>query len=473
MGWLGVSATTAMRSLWLQEALSSDRDEASVLEGDVRADVCIVGGGYTGLWTALRLKEEEPSLDVAMVEADICGGGASGRNGGFVLTWWSKFITLQKLCGTEEALRLAQASADAVAGIGKFCADHGIDAHYHRDGWLWAATNRAQLGSWNETLEAAHRAGARPFVEWAPEECQARTGSRVHVGGVFEPSGAIVQPALLARGLRRVALSRGVRIFEHSPMTRLEGRSPAVVHTSRGSVTAGGVVVAMNAWGVHLREVRRAVLVVASDIVATEPIPDRLAEVGWGDGLCISDGRLLVHYYRTTDDGRIAFGKGGGMLAFGPNVGARFDGRSPRRATVEAHFRRTYPMLHDVNVASSWTGPIDRTRTGLPFFQPLESKPNVFVGVGYSGNGVGPSYVGGRILASLALGREDEWSTCGLVRSRPGGFPPEPIRYLGGNLVKAAIVRKERAEDAGRKPGRIATSLVKLAPPGLVPNKRG
>jgi putative aminophosphonate oxidoreductase len=461
------------RSLWLQEVFVDDRDEASALEGDAKADVCIVGGGYTGLWTALRLKEDQPSLDVVILEADVCGAGASGRNGGFVLTWWSKFITLKKLSGVEDALWLAQESADAVARIGSFAAANGIDAGFHPDGWLWAATNGAQAGSWQPTLDALDRAGANPFVEWTPEECAARTGSPAHIGGVFEPSAAIVQPARLARGLRRVALDRGVRIYEHSPMMRLERGSPAVVRTARGSVAAARVVVAMNAWGVRLREVRRAVLVVASDIVATDPMPDQLAEIGWKDGLCVSDGRLLVHYYRTTDDGRIAFGKGGGAIAFGGTVGSRFEGASPRRAVVEAHFRATYPMLGDVPVVSSWTGPIDRTRTGLPFFRALESQPNVFIGVGYSGNGVGPSYVGGRILASLALGKDDEWSTCGLVRSRPHRFPPEPIRFVGGNLVKGAIGRKERAEDRGRRPSWIDASLVKLAPPGLVPNKRG
>jgi glycine/D-amino acid oxidase-like deaminating enzyme len=189
--------------------------------------------------------------------------------------------------------------------------------------------------------------------------------------------------------------------------------------------------------------------------------------------MCISDGRLLVHYYRTTDDGRIAFGKGGGSLALGRMVGRRFEADSPRRRTVEARFRATYPGWEDGPIASSWTRPIDRTRTGLPFFRPLDGRGDVVVGAGYSGNGVGPSYVGGRILASLALGRKDDWSESGLVRTRPEGFPPEPVRFVGGKLVKAAIVRKEAAEDAGRKPGRISSWLVKLAPPGLVPNKRG
>src|SRR5207249_3683334 len=143
----------SQRSLWLQEALAGAESPAPALGGEVRADVCIVGGGYTGLWTALRVKELEPSTDVAVVEADVCGGGASGRNGGFVLSWWPKFHTLKKLFGGEEALRLARGSADAVADIGKFCAEQGVDAHYHSDGYLWAATNRAQVGAWRPVVE--------------------------------------------------------------------------------------------------------------------------------------------------------------------------------------------------------------------------------------------------------------------------------------------------------------------------------
>jgi putative aminophosphonate oxidoreductase len=467
-----------IRSLWLREALAGGFDAAPRLEGEVRADVCIVGGGYTGLWTALRVKESEPGLDVVVLEADICGGGASGRNGGFVLTWWSKFISLAKICGTEEALRLARASAWAVAEIGTFCKAHGIDAHYRLDGWMWAATNQAQLDSWRPTLEALKAAGAEPFRELDPEETAKRTGSRMHLGGVLEASGATVQPALLALGLRRVALEAGVRIFEGSPMDGLErsessGERRVRVRTQLGSLAAQRVVLAMNAWAVRFKEIRREVLVVGSDIVSTEPIPQRLAEIGWTDGLGISDSRLLVHYYRTTNDGRIAFGKGGGVVGFGGRIGRRFEGASTRRRHVERGFRFVYPMLSDVALTSSWTGPIDRSTNGLPFFGSLGGHPDVFYGVGYSGNGVGPSFVGGRILASLALGLDDEWSGCGLVGFHPGRFPPEPARYLGALAVRRAIQRKERVEDRGGKAGPITRRLVRLAPAGLVPAKRG
>jgi putative aminophosphonate oxidoreductase len=458
------------RSLWLDEVLALPGEEdASPLRGRDRADVCIVGGGYTGLWTALRCKELDPSADVVVIEADVCGGGASGRNGGFVLSWWPKFATLRKLCGTDEALRLARASADAVIAIGSFCEANGIDAAYHRDGYLWAATNPAQIGSWRSTVDALDALGEHPFEAWTPEEVARRSGSAQHLAGVFEPTAAAVQPALLARGLRRAALARDVRIFERSPVMSFAG---GPVRTAAGSVVADRVVLATNAWAVAHPELRKRILVVGSDIVATPPIPDRLAEIGWKDRLAISDSRLLVHYHRTTDDGRIAFGKGGGALAFGPRVGGAFEGESRRARNVERHFRRLYPALADVPVVRSWTGPIDRSRTGLPFFGPLPGRPGILVGVGYSGNGVGPSYLGGRILASLALGRDDGWSGCGLVGVPPGrAFPPEPVRFAGGHLVRRAIEREERLRDEARTPGRITTALVGLAPAGLVPSK--
>jgi putative aminophosphonate oxidoreductase len=461
-----------VRSLWLEEALADGDEAAPRLEGEERADVCIVGGGYTGLWTALRLKEHDPALDVALVEADVCGGGASGRNGGFVLSWWAKFATLKKVCGGEEAVRLAHASAAAVDEIGAFCRDNAIDAHYRRDGWLWAATSEAQLGAWDETLDTAEAYGEQPFERLQPDEVARRAGAGTHIGGVFEPTAASVQPARLARGLRRVALERGVRIFERSPMTRLDrGRPPRVV-TARGAVTAERIVLALNAWSAALPELSRALVVIASDIVATAPAPDRLAAIGWTDGICISDSRMLVNYYRNTLDGRVVFGKGGGKLAFGGRIGTGFDGRSPRADDVAESFRSLYPSLRDVPVTHDWLGPIDRSEVGLPFFSRLGRREDVLYGLGYSGNGVGPTFVGGRILASLALGLDDEWSRAGLARDPVGLFPPEPIRFVGGLLVRRAVERKEAAEDRGGRADRATLLLAQLAPAGLVPLKR-
>jgi glycine/D-amino acid oxidase-like deaminating enzyme len=158
------------RSLWLEEALAHDDAVEETLRERERADVCIVGGGYTGLWTAIRLKELESAADVVLVEADICGAGPSGRNGGFALSWWPKIETLVERVGEEEALRLARAAEAAVSELGDFCAREGIDAHFHRGGWLWTATSAAQLGGWNGAVQTAARLGAEPFRLVGAEE---------------------------------------------------------------------------------------------------------------------------------------------------------------------------------------------------------------------------------------------------------------------------------------------------------------
>ena len=221
------------QSLWLQEALA-DEDDAAPLEGEEHADVCIVGGGYTGLWTALRLKEHDPSLDVVIVEADVCGGGRERAERRVRDELVEQVPEARTPLREEEALRLARASAEAVSAIGAFCEAHSIDADFREDGWLWAATKEAQIGAWEETVAATERAGVDAFVRLDPDEAARRAGSPTHIAGVFEPTCATVQPARLARGLRRVALEQGVRIFEHSPMTPLERAFPARVHTTLG-----------------------------------------------------------------------------------------------------------------------------------------------------------------------------------------------------------------------------------------------
>jgi putative aminophosphonate oxidoreductase len=462
-----MSATGSERSWWLREALAGE-SPAPQLSDEMSTDVCIVGGGFTGLWTALRVKELEPGRDVVIVEADVCGGGASGRNGGFAMTFWHHFLALERACGSIEALRLARASEQAVQDIGAFCREHGIDARFQADGWLWTATNSAQIGAWAGTVAAIERHGAHPFEALSPAEVAARAGSAQHLAGVFEAGSAIVQPALLARGLRRVALERGVRIFEGSRMVALEREAGLGVRTPAGRVRTERVVIAMNAWAGRLRELQRSFVTVSSDLVITEPVPERLEAMGLDSAISISDSRLMVHYYRPTHDGRLAFGKGGGRLAFGSRIGAGFTGVSPRAAWVASNMHRLYPDLADVPLTTSWTGPIDRTSDGLPFFTSL-GRPDLVCGLGFSGNGVGPSVLAGRILASMVLQRDDEWSRCGLVRDAPRGLPPEPLRYLGGRVVQAAVARKEQAEDAGRSPSWIDRRLVRLAPAGLVP----
>jgi putative aminophosphonate oxidoreductase len=461
-----------VRSLWLQEALAAaEETEGSELRDQVEADVCVVGGGYTGLWTALRILELEPGASVALVEADICGGGPSGRNGGFALSWWPKIETLVKRAGREEALRLARASEGAIGELRAFCEREGIDAHFRQGGWLWTATSPAQVDSWLGAVEAAAELGAEPFQLLSAEEAQARTGSPLHLGAAFEPSAATVQPALLARGLRRVALAKGVRIFERSPMLDLD-RDEGVVRTPAGAVEAPTVVLATGAWLSAVPELRRAIVAVSSDIVATEPMPERLAEAGWTGGEAISNCRLMVHYYRTTRDGRIAFGRGGGRLAYGGRVNSEFDYNERQTRELREELPLLAPCARGVPIAHAWGGPIDRTTDGLPLFGQLPGRARVLYGAGFSGNGVAPSVTAGKILASTAVGRDDEWSGSALNRGVAGRFPPEPVRFVGGLVVREAVRRKETREDDSKSVDPVTRALAGLAPAGFFRVKR-
>ncbi|MFO1058099.1 MAG: FAD-binding oxidoreductase [Dongiaceae bacterium] len=459
------------RCLWLRQAIAPDEEDAPPLEGAQRADVAIVGGGYAGLWTALELKRRQPSLDVAILEADICGGGASGRNSGMVIAQWAKIAALEARCGVEGALRLGHAFAAAVAQIGSVCAEHGIDAEFRPDGWLWAATCARHVGSWNGILEALEARGLAPMRRVDAREIAAPAGSDRFWGGVHDPAAATVHPGKLVRGLRRLAIERGVRLHENAAMTALERRSPPVVRTARGSLTAERVILAMNAWSTALPELRPAILVIASDDAATQPAPEAIERAGYGRGPLVTDSQTFVTGFRRTADHRLVAGVTGGMVGFGGLRNARFEGRSAREADIRDSIRRAHPGLAEIPFADSWYGPIDRTRSGLPLFGRLPGHPGILYGYGFSGNGIATTPVAGRILASLALDQRDEWSGCGLVHPVEPWLPPEPVRYIGAHLVRAAVRRKDRLAHRDREPGPVARRLAALAPGGITTSR--
>ena len=454
-----------MRAFWLEQALQQERTGCSpTLYGDIAADVCIVGGGYTGLWTAIQLKQLKPDLGVVIVEADICGAGASGRNGGCMMSWATKYFTLERLFGEAEAIRLVKASEQAIHDICAFCRKHNIDAQIRMDGTLYTATNAAQVGSTDAVMAALEGIGASTWSALPCEEVQRRAASRLHLTGTFSPVGATVHPGLLVRALRRAALEIGVRIFENTPMRKLEQGRPPIVHTAQGAVRASKVVLALNAsMPATFSQFRRTVVLVSSDMIITEPRPDLLKRIGLDNGIAVMDSRTFVHYYRTTVDGRIMLGKGGNTFAFGARVLRTFDEPSPYRPMLTDALHRLIPEFRDVPVAASWNGASDRSATGLPFFSRLNDHPDVVYGFGYSGNGVGPTYLGGQFLSSLALGLDNAWSRSPMARGPLGWFPPEPFRYIGSILVRDAVRRKERSEDFGRRPRWIDQRLSKLA----------
>jgi glycine/D-amino acid oxidase-like deaminating enzyme len=324
----------------------------------------------------------------------------------------------------------------------------------------------------DRAIAAAARLGrGHLIVAVGGDQVAERTGTRVARSAALVQDSAAVQPALLARGLRRVALERGVRIHEGSPMIRLERARPATVVTAAGRVSAEQVVLAANAWSARVRELRRTVALVGSQIVLTEPIPDRIDGLDWARrGTLLGDARLFVHYAQVTRDGRIAFGRGGGALGPAGCVVAKHFHDPRTAASVAADFRRGVPQLADVRLTHAWGGAVDRAPGHLPFVGALGDHENVHYALGYSGNGVGPSALLGRVLARRALGTGDEYATCALVGGPPGYLPPEPLRFAGGALVRSAVRRAEEREEAGGDTGpvgRLAKRLVKFSLPRL------
>ncbi|MBS0508833.1 MAG: FAD-dependent oxidoreductase [Proteobacteria bacterium] len=453
-----------MRPFWLEQALMQGDDLAPALQGAQTADLCIVGGGFTGLWTAIQAKQRAPQLDIVILERDLCGAGASGRNGGCLLTWSAKFLTLRRLFGEAEALRLVRASEAAVDHIGDFVHAHGIDAEYRRDGTLYTATAAAHLGSMEPVIAALSQHGMDSYHALPPEEVARRSGSRRNLAGWFSPQAATVHPGKLVRGLRRVALQMGIRIHERSPMLNFQASPLAVVRTPCGSVTAKKLVFALNAWmAEQFRQFERSIAIVSSDMVITERCPDLLHAMGLADGVSVLDSRTFVHYYRSTEDGRLMLGKGGNTFARGGRIAPVFDERSPYEGQLTQALHRFFPALAGVPITASWNGPSDRSVSGFPFFGRLNGAANVFYGFGYSGNGVGPSYMGAQILSSLVLDEDNAWTRSPLTRGPLGQFPPEPLRYVGSIVVRNAIRRKEAAEDAGRAPWWLDRQLSRLA----------
>ena len=444
----------SFRPYWFDKALIVEGNPTSEpLNHRIAVDVCIVGGGYTGLWTALDIKARNPEIEIAIVEQEQCGYGASGCNGGCVLTLATKFLSLCKYYGKEEAKRLVLASEEAVCRIKHFVKEHGIQCDLRIDGSLYVATNRAQVGASDAVMQALDQEGINSWKKLPLEDAKAFAATDRLQEAIFSPKAGSVQPALLVRGMMRVARQKGIRIYENSPMRSIEKTDRPRVITPNGSITAGKVVVAINAWmPTKFKQFERSILVVSSDMGITEPIPDLLDKLNLRHGATNCDSRLFAHYLHTTSDGRLMLGKGGNTFAYGSKMIPSFFASSTYEHQIKNAIGRFYPKLKPVKMDQTWNGGSDRSTTGFPFFGNLDDHPNIHYGLGYSGNGVAQSWLGGKILASLCLNADDEWSRCGFVGGPRGYFPPEPIRWIGSMVVRNAIRRKESAEDAGRSP---------------------
>jgi glycine/D-amino acid oxidase-like deaminating enzyme len=261
-----------------------------------------------------------------------------------------------------------------------------------------------------------------------------------------------------------MALDAGVTIHEHTPVRGIRRAGNLELQTPGATLTASRVVLATGAWASALPQLSRRIFVVASDIVATAPSPERLEEIGWTGGAALCDSQMRVLYYTRTPEGRVMLGRGGGRIAYAGHVGRGFDSDPAAARDAAAALARVYPQLADVAVERSWSGPVDRTLAGLPLFGDLDGHRDIHYGVGWSGTGVVQSRLGGHILASLTLGSDDEWTRSGLVDQPVYAYPPEPVRFLGAHIVRGAVTRVGRAQDAGRTAGILDRRLAALTP---------
>jgi glycine/D-amino acid oxidase-like deaminating enzyme len=270
-------------------------------------------------------------------------------------------------------------------------------------------------------------------------------------GGAFMPNAATVQPARLARGLRTALLARGVAIYERTRVTGLRTGAPCQVATTRGSMRAEQVVLAINAWAASWPGFRTSLLSWGSHILLTEPVPDALAAAGWTGGEAIADARFTVHYFRTTPDGRVAFGAGVGAAGFAGRVDGRYDRDARAEARARAAMVRFFPALAKAEVASAWGGPIDISPDRLPMIGSRDGGRLHFAH-GFSGNGVAPAHFAGRLLSALVGDPAGELARLPLISRRLRPFPPEPFRFTGARIVREALVRRDEAQDAGARP---------------------
>ena len=445
------------QGFWLsQEPVAAPH---AALEGEETADVVVIGGGFAGMWAAWLIREAEPDARIVLLEAGLCGHGPTGRNGGFANSMWFSLPSMRRRFGDDGAIGVARAAQAAVDEIGEWCEKQEVDASYVRGGYLQVSTASAFDETWNETVDSCAALGEAEAVEvLRADEVRERCASPIFRGAAYFPGSATVNPAKLALGLRHRLVESGVGVRELSKVRgmRVDGRG-VEVRTDRGIVRANKAILATGGAQEAVPPLRGRLTLTSSHMVITEPVPELLEEIGWTGGECITDARHMLHYFRTTRDGRIAFGWGGGRVVYGARLCGHAEVDAGVAAQVASHLARFFPSLAGAPIAHAWGGPIDVSPTHTPIVGTLDAR--VHYAFGFTGNGVGPSRMVGHALASLALDRRDEYSRLAIVEPAQVRVPPEPFRYMGGVVIRKALLRKERAEELDLRPDPLSVAL--------------
>ncbi|MEM8706077.1 MAG: FAD-binding oxidoreductase [Actinomycetota bacterium] len=415
------------------------------LAGPADTDLCIVGGGFTGLWAALQALEADPGRRVTVLEAEVCGFGASTRNGGFVdesLThgvlnglshWPDDFAVLQRL--GEQNL------AELLASI----EHHDIDCHAHRADEVAFAVTEWQMDDLTEEAATLAEHGL-PHTLQDRDAAQARVHSPTFHGALaYHDTIALLDPARLVWGLAEAVERLGGTIHDQSRVTAIDDDAGRLtVRTDAGRVAADRVIVATNAWAEPVRQMRRYIVPVYDHVLMTEPLSaEQLASIGWDDRAGLNDSGHQFHYYRRSHDDRILWGGYDANYYYGNGMGPQYEDRISSHELIAGHFFETFPQLEGLGFTHRWAGPIGTTSKFAATYGTRHDGRLAWVG-GYTGLGVGASRFGGRVALDLVDGLDTERTALEMVRRKPMPFPPEPLRSLAIQTTRRALTRADR-----------------------------
>lgn len=430
---------------WLDQ---SDAPKPSPrLHGTASADLAVIGGGFSGLWTALLAKERDPSGRVVLLEGRRIAWAGSGRNGGFCAASITHGLGngMERFPGEIDVLqRLGRQNLDAIEAA---VARHGIDCGFSRTGELAVATQDWQFDGLREAAKAAASLGEHPMLLDA-DAVRAEVNSPTYVGGLWDRDGcAIVDPARLAWGLRRACLEAGVRIYEHTPVRSITDESgragPLTLTTPDGTVLADRVALAAGAFAPLLRRLRAYLVPVYDYVLMTEPLTSaQLDSIGWRNRQGIGDAANQFHYYRLTTDNRILWGGYDAVYHYGNKIAASLDQRPETFGMLARHFFDTFPQLDGLRFTHTWGGVIDTCSRFCAFFGTAKAGRLAYV-AGYTGLGVGASRFGANVVLDLLSGETTELTELQMVRTRPLPFPPEPVRAAGIGLTRWSLARAD------------------------------
>jgi len=444
-------------SYWL-ETSGDDLAPRPPLDGSRDADVAILGAGYTGLWTAYYLARRDPALRIVIVEREIAGFGASGRNGAWCAPDLNISIErLARLHGEDAARRIQAATYEAVDEVGRVSAVEGLDSGWTKGGSLIVARGPQGIPSLDASLHEYERFGFGDRYRLLDADGVA---SRVRiagaVAGLASPESSVVHPGRLVRGLARLVERLGVTILEQTPVTDWrprDGAGMAALVTPLGEVRAPVIVLAGEAYLTQLPRLRRALIPLYSLIVLTEPLDDtQWAEIGWAGRETVASTRLSVDYLSRTEDGRILFGGRGAPYRLGSPIRPEFDRHAPTHARLRGFVRSWFPSLRDVHFTHAWGGPLGMPRDWHPTFA-YDPRTGVATGRGYVGHGVSTANLAGRTLADLITGTRSPLTELPLANHRSPDWEPEPLRWMGVRYTQWALGGiDDRAERTGTPP---------------------